>query len=106
MSLASGVGAIVAFVVLLVVHEMSPRSMGFGDVRFAGLIGLYVGWLGLAQVPAALVLAFVLGAVVGVVWLAAGRHGRRTPIPFGPFLAAGALVTVLWGQPLVHAWLG
>jgi leader peptidase (prepilin peptidase)/N-methyltransferase len=60
------VGAAVAFVILLALHELSPRAMGFGDVRFAGLIGLYVGWLGIAQVPAALVLAFVLGAVVAV----------------------------------------
>ena len=80
--------------------------MGFGDVRFAGLIGLHLGWLGVAQVPAGLVLAFVLGAVGGIGFLAVRRGGWRTRIPFGPFLAAGALVTVLFGQPLVHAWLG
>jgi leader peptidase (prepilin peptidase)/N-methyltransferase len=100
------IGAAGAAAALFVLHEVSPRAMGFGDVRFAGLIGLYVGWLGLAQVPAALFLAFVLGAVVGLGWLAVRRGGRRVQIPFGPFLAAGALVTVVWGQPLVHAWLG
>jgi leader peptidase (prepilin peptidase)/N-methyltransferase len=102
----AAIGAVVAAAALFVLHEISPRAMGFGDVRFAGLIGLYVGWLGLAQVPAALFLAFVLGAIVGIGWLAVRRRDRHTHIPFGPFLAAGALVTVLWGQPLVHAWLG
>jgi leader peptidase (prepilin peptidase)/N-methyltransferase len=104
--IGAAVGAAVAFVILLVLHEISPRAMGFGDVRFAALIGLHLGWLGVAQVPAALVLAFVLGAVAGVGWLVVRQQGRSTAIPFGPFLAAGAIVTVLWGQPLVHAWLG
>jgi len=102
----AAIGAAVATAVLFVLHEITPRGMGFGDVRFAGLIGLHLGWLGLAQVPVALLLAFVFGAVVGPAWLVVRRRGRRTPIPFGPFLAAGALVTVLWGQPLAHAWLG
>jgi leader peptidase (prepilin peptidase) / N-methyltransferase len=101
----AAVGAAIASAALLAIHELSPRDMGFGDVRFAGLIGLHIGWLGVAQVPAALVLAFVLGAVGGLAFLVLRRRGRRTQIPFGPFLAAGALVTVLWGQPLVHAWL-
>jgi leader peptidase (prepilin peptidase) / N-methyltransferase len=104
--IGAAVGAAVAFVILFVLHEISPRAMGFGDVRFAALIGLHLGWLGMAQVPAALVLAFVLGAVAGVGWLVVRQQGRSTAIPFGPFLAAGAIVTVLWGQPLVHAWLG
>jgi leader peptidase (prepilin peptidase)/N-methyltransferase len=41
--------------------------------------------------------------VVGIGVMAAGRGGRKTRIPFGPFLAAGAMVAVLWGNPLVHA---
>src|SRR5215207_6470824 len=104
--LGAALGAAIAAGVLLVLHEISPRSMGFGDVRFAGLIGLHVGWLGLAQVPAALFLAFVVGAVAGLGWIGLRRHGCKAQIPFGPFLAAGGLLAVLWGQPLVHAWLG
>jgi len=102
----AAIGAAIASGALLAVHELSPRAMGFGDVRFAGLIGLHIGWLGVAQVPAALLLAFVLGAVGGLAFLVLRRRGWRTQVPFGPFLAAGALVTVLWGRPLVHAWLG
>jgi leader peptidase (prepilin peptidase)/N-methyltransferase len=103
---AAAIGAAAAWAVLLALHEICPRAMGFGDVRFAGLIGLHLGWLGLAQVPVGLIVAFVLGAVSGLGLLALGRRNWRTQIPFGPFLAAGALVTVLWGGPLVHAWLG
>jgi leader peptidase (prepilin peptidase)/N-methyltransferase len=102
----AAIGAAAAAAAIFALHEISPRAMGFGDVRFAGLIGLHLGWLGLAQVPAGLFLAFVLGAIAGVGLLALRRNGWRAQIPFGPFLAAGALATVLWGQPLVHAWLG
>jgi leader peptidase (prepilin peptidase)/N-methyltransferase len=78
--------------------------MGFGDVRLAGLIGLHLGWLGLLEVPTGLFLGFGLGAVFGLGWLAYQRAALRTHIPFGPFLAAGAVLTVLWGQPLVALW--
>jgi len=97
-----GVGA-VAFILLL--HLISPRGMGFGDVRFAGLIGLHLGWLGLVQVPTGLFIGFALGAIIGLCLLAVGGAARRTQIPFGPFLAAGALITVVWGRALVSLWL-
>ena len=84
--IGAAVGAAIATAALLALHELSPRAMGFGDVRFAGLIGLHLGWLGVAQVPAGLVLAFVLGAVGGIGFLAGcGAAGWRTRIPFGPF---------------------
>jgi leader peptidase (prepilin peptidase)/N-methyltransferase len=75
-------------------------------VRLAGLIGLYLGWLGLREVPIGLFLGFLLGAVVGIAALLAGRAARKTQVPFGPFLATGALVTVMVGQPLAALWLG
>lgn len=99
-------GAAVAFAFLFVVHFIQPRGMGFGDVRLSGLIGLNVGWLGLGRVAVALMCGFVLGALVGIGLIAFGRAGRRTRIPFGPFLAGGAIVAVLWGGPIVNAWLG
>jgi leader peptidase (prepilin peptidase)/N-methyltransferase len=101
---AAGAGGALAF--FLALHLASPRAMGFGDVRLAGLIGLYLGWLGLREVPIGLFLGFVLGAVVGVGALIVGRAARKTQVPFGPFLAAGALVTVMVGQPLGALWLG
>jgi leader peptidase (prepilin peptidase)/N-methyltransferase len=101
---AAGAAGALAF--FLALHLASPRAMGFGDVRLAALIGLYLGWLGLREVPVGLFLGFLLGAVVGVVALVIGRAARKTQVPFGPFLAAGALVTVMAGQPIVALWLG
>ncbi|MHB1924384.1 MAG: prepilin peptidase, partial [Acidimicrobiales bacterium] len=98
-------GGLLGFGILFLIHMIQPQGMGFGDVRLAGLIGLNVGWLGLARVGVALLAGFLLGALVGVALMVAGRAGRRTRIPFGPFLAAGAVIAVLWGGPLVNLWL-
>jgi leader peptidase (prepilin peptidase)/N-methyltransferase len=99
----AALAAAVAFVAFLAVHLAVPHGMGFGDVRLSGLLGFSTGWLGLGHAFVGFFAAFVLGAVVGIGVMAAGRGGRKTRIPFGPFLAAGAMVAVLWGNPLVHA---
>ena len=101
-----GRGAIagaVAFAGFFVVHVAVPKGMGFGDVRLAGLIGLCTGWLGLGHAFVAFLAGFVLGAVIGIVVMVATGGGRKTRIPFGPFLACGAVVAVLWGSPVAHA---
>ena len=72
--------------------------MGDGDVRLAPLLGMYLGWLNPGIVPVGLFLGFVLGAVVGVAAMAAGAAGRRTKLPFGPFLAVGTVLAVFVGQ--------
>lgn len=99
----AALAAVIAFVAFLAVHLAVPHGMGFGDVRLSGLLGFATGWLGLGHAFVGFFAGFVLGAVVGIGVMAAGRGGRKTRIPFGPFLAAGAMVTVLWGNPLVHA---
>lgn len=98
-------GCGLGFGLLLLIHLVQPRGMGFGDVRLAGLIGLGVGWLGLAHVAVALFAGFLLGALLGGVLMMTGRAGRRTAIPFGPFLAGGAVIAVFWGSPIVRLWL-
>jgi leader peptidase (prepilin peptidase)/N-methyltransferase len=103
------VGLLIYFFVLLVVHLISPRGMGFGDVKLAAVMGLYLGWLApsdmgaFAMVLWAMLVGFVSGSVVGVVMLVMRR--RSTPIPFGPFLALGAMTVVLIGQHLVSVTL-
>ena len=99
------VGAASALAFFLAVHLASPRSMGFGDVRLAGLIGLHLGWLGLIEVPIGLFLGFLLGAAAGIAAIVAGRAAWGRRIPFGPFMAAGALIAVVVGQPLADLWL-
>ena len=98
-------GAAIAFAVLFVLHLVSPASMGFGDVRLSFVLGLFLGWFGLGHVVTGLFLGFTLGAVVGVGLMVTGRRGRKDSVPFGPFLAGGAALAVLFGRPLISWWL-
>jgi leader peptidase (prepilin peptidase) / N-methyltransferase len=82
-----------------------PQGMGFGDVKLAGVLGLFLGWLGWGALAVGGFLGFLLGGVTGVALLAAKRAGRKSAIPFGPFMLAGAFVAVLWGSDLSHAYL-
>ena len=93
----------VLFAAFFAVHLAVPRGMGFGDVRLAGLLGLATGWFGYGHAFVGFFAAFVLGAVIGIGVMAVTGGGRKTRIPFGPFLAAGAVVAVVWGTPLANA---
>jgi leader peptidase (prepilin peptidase)/N-methyltransferase len=99
----AALAAAVAFLVFFAIHMAVPRGMGFGDVRLAGVVGMAGGWLGLGQAFVAFLAAFVLGALIGVAAMTVSGAGRKTKIPFGPFLAAGAVFTVMWGAPIAHA---
>src|SRR5262249_3504353 len=68
-----------------------PGGLGFGDVKLAGLLGLYLGWLGWSAVWLAPLTGFLLGGLAGAALLATRRGGRRSAIPFGPAMLAGAL---------------
>lgn len=98
-------GALGAFAALFVIHLISPKGMGFGDVRLAALLGLYLGWLGPAHVALGLFGGFVAGGVSGVIALALGRS-RKSALPFAPFLALGTVVAVLVGQPILDWYVG
>jgi leader peptidase (prepilin peptidase) / N-methyltransferase len=87
---------------ILFVVALVSRGMGMGDVKLAALIGLVLGALSLGQVAVAAGAAIVLGALGAVVALARGA-GRKGAIPFGPFLAAGAVVAAIWG-PQIADW--
>ena len=87
------------------VNYLRPRALGFGDVRLALLIGFGLGWLGAAYAFLGFIVASVLGSVVGVTLMALGRAGRRTAVPFGSFLATGAVATLLVGAPVVNWYL-
>ncbi|MDT0301132.1 A24 family peptidase [Streptomonospora wellingtoniae] len=76
-----------------------PAGMGWGDVKIAGLIGLYLGWAGPGAVAAGTFAAFAASAAYGVALLALRRATRRTQIPFGPFMIGGALAVLLAGVP-------
>jgi len=82
-----------------------PAGMGFGDVKLAGVLGIYLGWLGWPEVVAGGFLGFLFGGVVGGVLMAVRRAGRKSQIPFGPFMLAGAFVAILWGDALADLYL-
>ncbi len=75
---------------------INPDGMGFGDVKLAGVLGLYLGWLGWNALIVGTFLAFLLGAVVSVALLVAHRVTRKSHIPFGPFMLLGAFLAILW----------
>ncbi|HET6954520.1 MAG TPA: A24 family peptidase [Acidimicrobiales bacterium] len=99
----AALGAAIYGGLLLVMHLISPRMLGFGDVRLATVVGMTVGWSGwradhpvftpVQAVLNACLLAALLGTVAGLVLI--GLRGRDRPFPFGPAIAAGGLVMVL-----------
>ncbi len=96
-------GGAIGFVVFLLLALVSRGGMGFGDVKLAALIGLATGF---PLVLLALILAAILGGLTAIVLLATGKRGRKEAIPFGPFLAVAAMVTLLWGNNIVNWYLG
>jgi leader peptidase (prepilin peptidase)/N-methyltransferase len=92
-----------AFTGLLLTAIAYPAGMGMGDVKLAGVMGLY---LGVSVLPALLV-AFLAGSIVGIaMMLKHGAAARKKGVPFAPFLAAGALVGLLVGPELIDLYTG
>jgi leader peptidase (prepilin peptidase)/N-methyltransferase len=77
-----------------------PAGLGWGDVKLAGLLGGYLGWLGVGPLVTGLAAGYLLAAGAGLALLAARRATRRTLVPFGPFLLAGALFAILLSGPV------
>ncbi len=84
----------VMYAVYLVMHLVSPASLGFGDVKLSGLIGLLLGWLGIPNAVVGVLAGFVVGGLVSLVMLAGRRVGLRSHIAFGPAMLVGALLAV------------
>jgi leader peptidase (prepilin peptidase)/N-methyltransferase len=101
----AALAAAVVFAVFFLLAFISPRSLGLGDVKLAGLLGLYLGWLGWGVLLLGLVAGFAVGAVAAVALLAGRRVGWRSDVAFGPSLLVGALLAVVAGQRLVDAYL-
>ena len=99
-------GAAALFGVFFLLALIYPAGMGFGDVKLAGVLGAYLAWLGWAALVVGGFLGFALGAVVGVAMMVAGRAGRRTALPFGPFMLLGALLAIFLAEPLSQWYLG
>lgn len=104
--LAAWLGALALFAFYFLLAFVYPAGMGFGDVKLAGVLGLYLGWLGWGPLIVGAFLGFLLGALVGGGLMVVKRAGRKTAIPFGPFMIAGALIAVIAGQSLADLYTG
>ena len=82
-----------------------PAGMGFGDVKLAGVLGAATAWVGWGAWAVGLFAGFLLGGLWGLALLATRRGGRKSKVPFGPFMLAGALLGVLAGQDLAEGYL-
>ena len=101
--LAHLIAGAAAFAFLFAAAWFYPSGMGVGDVKLAGVLGLFLG----RAVAPALLVAFALGSIVGIgIMMAKGvRAGRKTAVPFGPFLAIGGLVGLYAGDDIVDWYL-
>jgi leader peptidase (prepilin peptidase)/N-methyltransferase len=82
-----------------------PAGMGFGDVKLAGVLGLYLGYLGWNVLAVGAFAGVLLGGVVGIGLLLGGRAGRKSAIPYGPFMLTGALLAVFVGASIAHGYV-
>lgn len=101
------IGAIAGYGVLwLVFHAFrlltGKEGMGYGDFKLLGALGAWMGWQSL---PLIILLASLVGAFVGLILMAAARHGRDVPIAFGPYLAMAGWIALLWGDRIADFWL-
>jgi leader peptidase (prepilin peptidase) / N-methyltransferase len=98
-------GALALFDLYFALAFAYPAGMGFGDVKLAGVLGLYLGWLGWGELAVGAFLGFLLGGAWGVALLVARRASRKSAIPFGPFMLGGALVAVFVGGTVSQAYV-
>lgn len=99
------------FGVLLLLALLYKGGMGFGDVKLMAAIGFVLTWksdvaFGYYPTAVQLLISFILGGVISMGLIVTRKVGRKDAIPFGPFLAVGAIITMLWGAPLMHWYLG
>jgi leader peptidase (prepilin peptidase)/N-methyltransferase len=104
--LTSILGALAYGVPMLLLALAFPSGMGGGDVNLAAYLGLHLGWFSLLHVLVGAMSGFFLGGAIGIALLAARKKGRKDPIPFGPFMALGGFISVLWGSEILRLWLG
>ena len=104
---SSLIGAVAGYLSLWSVYHLfrlvtGKEGMGYGDFKLLGALGAWLGWQMLLPV---ILIAAVVGAVVGIAMLATGKQSRATPIAFGPFLAAAGWVVLMFGHGPLRRYL-
>lgn len=101
--ISSIIGFLAGGGLLFVIALLSRGGMGGGDIKLAAVLGLLLGW---KQLLVALFLAFVAGSVIGMAMLMLKLARLREPIPFGPYLALGAVFATMAGDKVIKWYLG
>jgi leader peptidase (prepilin peptidase)/N-methyltransferase len=99
------VSGLLLFAFYLVLALISPRGMGFGDVKLAGALGLFLGFAGWGTLVIGALAPFLLGGAFALFLLVARRADRKTSVPFGPWMLLGAWIAILWGEGLSRWYL-
>ena len=97
----SAIGAALFFLLIFLISR--GKWMGFGDVKLAFFMGLFLGF---PNILAALFLAFLIGAIIGVCLIIIGRKKFSSEVPFGPFLIMGTFLALFFGEKLISWYLG
>ena len=98
--LRAGIGMAALYLFYWVLRLARPSGMGGGDVKLAGVIGIYLGWIGWGALAVGAFAAFLFGGVYGIALMLARRAGRKTAIPFGPWMILGAWAGIFTGEPI------
>jgi leader peptidase (prepilin peptidase)/N-methyltransferase len=101
------IGAVAGYLSLWAVYWLfklatGKEGMGYGDFKLLSAIGAWLGW---KILPVVILLSSLVGAAVGIALIVFTRHGRNTPIPFGPYLAAAGLIALFWGETINRIYL-
>ena len=104
--LRAAIGGVALYAFYLLLRLVRPAGMGGGDVKLAGVLGACMAGLGWGAFAVGAFAAFLIGGVFGLALIAARRAGRKTAIPFGPFMLAGAWVGIIAGQAIADWYLG
>lgn len=93
------------FVLIIVASSLAigQPGMGVGDVKLGAMLGAFLGW---KLVLLSILLSVLIGGPLAAILLASGRKARKDPVPFGPFLALGGMISLFWGEALLAWYFG
>ena len=104
--LRAGLTGAALFAFYFLLAFIYPAGMGFGDVKLSGVLGIYLGWVAWPLAIIGTFAAFLLGGVVGSAVMLRSGEGRKTKVPFGPFMLIGTYLALLWGAHVVTWYSG
>ncbi len=102
---SAGVGGAASFAFYLALALVGRGGMGMGDVKLAGVLGVYLGALGWQQLVVGVLAAFVTGAIAGAITLVTRRSLRDRSLPFGPWMFVGAWIGIIGGEAIAAGYL-